>query len=247
LRLSLSAGGFLQDDLLENQSKISNELLTRQIADLICRLLNERALIAGKKIPNEFELGRIFGVGRGTIREAVKLLVSRNILEIKRGKGTFVCENPGVIDDPFGFRYHEDKRKLVSDLVDIRILLEPEAAALAAVHASVVDIARMRVLAERVDRLAYENNDYSAEDSKLHTMIAKSSQNMVMPNFIPIIRWGIELYNHTMDKFQTEKALRIHTDIIDAIEARDCDSARRAMRVHIEFNRKNVRRFNAET
>ena len=56
----------------------------------------------GEKLPNEFELAESLNVGRGTIREAVKLLVSRNILEIRRGKGTFVAQEPGVADDPYG-------------------------------------------------------------------------------------------------------------------------------------------------
>ncbi|GMO40281.1 MAG: hypothetical protein Pg6C_01100 [Treponemataceae bacterium] len=186
---------------------------------------------------------RLFCVGRGTIREAVKILVSRNVLEIKRGKGTFVCENPGIIDDPLGFRYRAGKHKLISDLIDIRILLEPEIAALAAANATQADIAGMRTLALSINTLESGNRDYSNEDSKLHTLIAASSQNMVMSNIVPIIHYGIELYNRVLDKYETATALRLHTDIIDAIEAHDGDSARAAMRAHLEFNKKNVSRF----
>lgn len=230
---------------LQFKPRIPSHPLTEEIADLICRLLYERNLAAGKKIPSEFELARIFCVGRGTIREAVKLLTSRNLLEIKRGKGTYVSQNPGVIDDPFGFRYHEDKHKLISDLVDIRILLEPEMAALAAIHATETDIAQMRVLAESIDKLERENKDYSDDDSRLHTLIAASSQNAVMPNLIPVIRYGIELYNYLMDKYETVLALSLHTDIINAIEARDSAAARAAMQAHLEYNKKNVRRLRA--
>jgi DNA-binding FadR family transcriptional regulator len=65
----------------------------------------------------------------------VKLLVSRNVLEIRRGKGTFVTLRPGVADDPLGLAFFKDKHKLASDLIDIRLILEPQIAGFAAQNA----------------------------------------------------------------------------------------------------------------
>jgi DNA-binding FadR family transcriptional regulator len=223
--------------------KRPNPLLTKQIADQICQFIHERHLAIGEKIPNEFELAGLFRVGRGTIREAVKLLISRNILEIHRGKGTFVCENPGIVDDPFGFSYQEDKVQLVSDLIDIRYILEPEIAALAAGHAAGAEIDRMKSMASDIESLARENQDYSDLDIELHTLIAACSRNMVMPNLIPVIHYGIDLYNHSLEKYETLKAVGFHTMIIEAIEAHNPAEARLAMQNHLEFNRKNVRRL----
>ena len=79
-------------------------------------------------------------VGRGTIREAVKILESRNIVTVKQGAGTFVCEKYGVADDPLGLCLMENKEKAVKDLVDMRIIIEPEIAALAAQYAKEDDI-----------------------------------------------------------------------------------------------------------
>jgi DNA-binding FadR family transcriptional regulator len=230
-------------DLVPNIDRNPNPLLTRQIADQICRFIHERHLAVGEKIPNEFELAELFQVGRGTIREAVKLLISRNFLEIHRGKGTFVCENPGVVDDPFGFTYQEDKVQLVSDLIDIRYILEPEIAALAAEHAAASEINEMKRMAAAIDALARENQDYSDQDIELHTLIAACSRNMVMPNLIPVIHYGIDLYNHSLEKYETLKALGVHTAIIEAIETHNPSAARTAMQNHLEFNRKNVRGF----
>ena len=87
---------------VQEQRELSlSERVARQISDLI----KERNLSAGDKLPNEFELGESLNVGRGTIREAVKLLVARNCLEIRRGKGTFVTEELGKVNDPFGFEF----------------------------------------------------------------------------------------------------------------------------------------------
>ena len=76
----------------------SKKLLPERVAEQIISLIAARVLKAGDKLPNEFDMAQQLSVGRGTIREAVKILVSRNILEIRRGCGTFVCENPGVVD-----------------------------------------------------------------------------------------------------------------------------------------------------
>ena len=91
--------------------------LAEQVADQINQVIIDQNINAGEKLPNEFELAARLNVGRGTIREAVKLLVARNCLEIRRGKGTFVVEKPGQIEDPLGFAYVKDKITLAVDLM----------------------------------------------------------------------------------------------------------------------------------
>ena len=77
--------------------KEKDRSLAEQVADKLSEMIQEQALAEGQKLPNEFELAELLNVGRGTIREAVKLLVSRNVLEIQRGRGTFVKQSPGVV------------------------------------------------------------------------------------------------------------------------------------------------------
>ena len=93
--------------------------LADQAADLIVNYIVDNNLEAGAKLPNEFELAKAIGVGRSTIREAVKILVSRNVLEIRRGAGTFVSEDQGVSDDPLGLAFVKDKEGLAMDLLSI--------------------------------------------------------------------------------------------------------------------------------
>ena len=97
--------------------------LAEQVADQINQVIIDQNINAGEKLPNEFELAARLNVGRGTIREAVKLLVARNCLEIRRGKGTFVVEKPGQIEDPLGFAYVKDKITLAIDLMELRLNL----------------------------------------------------------------------------------------------------------------------------
>ena len=134
--------------------------LAEQVADQINQVIIDQNINAGEKLPNEFELASRLNVGRGTIREAVKLLVARNCLEIRRGKGTFVVEKPGQIEDPLGFAYVKDKITLAMDLMELRLRLEPWVAQLAAQRLSNREIAEKLFLYEGSVR-QYINQLYS--------------------------------------------------------------------------------------
>ena len=102
--------------------------------DIISFILNEH-LQPGDKLPNEAHLAKELNIGRSSLREAMKLLASRNIVTIRQGSGTYVASSPGVVDDPLGFTFIPDKKKLVQDLLEVRFLLEPAIAAKSATYA----------------------------------------------------------------------------------------------------------------
>ena len=102
--------------------------LSNETANRIVEKIRKDAFPPGSRLPSEFELAEEFGVSRGTIREAVKLLVSKDVLEIRPAKGTFVRENPGMSEDPLGLAFMQDNEKMIRDLLDLRILLECYAA-----------------------------------------------------------------------------------------------------------------------
>ena len=89
----------------------------------------------GEKIPNEYELAEKFGVGRSTIRETIKSLVTKGILEVRRGSGTYVISKSSFEEDPLGLARFPDKYKLALELFEVRLMLEPEIAALASDYA----------------------------------------------------------------------------------------------------------------
>ena len=97
-------------------SNIKSKLLAEQVQEQIYHYILETPLEPGSKLPNEFELGEKFDVGRSTIREAVKLLVSQGILEVRRGSGTYVVNTTPSDLDPLGLSGAEDKMALALDL-----------------------------------------------------------------------------------------------------------------------------------
>lgn len=165
--------------------------LPQIIADKIIDLIESKELLPGEKLPSEQELMKELNVGRGTIREAIKSLVSRNIVEIRRGVGTFVAKNTGVVEDPLGFSFIDNKKKLVKDSMDVRLLLEPSIARWAARNATDFEILEIIELSKKIETAILNDENYSDLDVEFHTKIANSSGNLVVENLIPILNTNI--------------------------------------------------------
>ena len=126
--------------------KTSKKSLGARTEDELMKYILQKPVEPGQKMPNEFELAEQFGVGRSTIREAVKGLVSRGILEVRRGSGTYVINTNSIEVDPLGFGKIEDKYKLALDLFEVRLMIEPEIAALACRSASAEELKELKRL-----------------------------------------------------------------------------------------------------
>ena len=117
-------------------SNLKSSLLAEQVQEEIYQYILKTPIEVGAKLPNEFELGKMFGVGRSTVREAVKLLSSRGIVEVRQGSGTYVVRTTPLDLDPLGLTALEDKMSLALDLAEVRLVLEPGIAEMAALKAS---------------------------------------------------------------------------------------------------------------
>ena len=104
-----------------SQSHGLSEKVSQDILEYIAR----NGLQPGDRLPNEYELAGMLQVGRSSVREAVKLLVSRNVLVVRQGAGTFVSQKRGITEDPLGLSRLDDKYKLALELFDVRLILEP--------------------------------------------------------------------------------------------------------------------------
>lgn len=109
--------------------------LSQRIAERIIKYILDENLQPGDKLPNETVMCERLNVGRSSLREAMRALASRNVITIRQGSGSYVSATPGMIDDPFGLTFVEDKQKMIKDLMEIRFLIEPSIAAMAAIRA----------------------------------------------------------------------------------------------------------------
>ena len=217
--------------------KSSSKTLPERVADQIRQLIIDHHMENGDQLPNEFELAQQLNVSRGSVREAVKLLVARNVLELRRGKGTFIADNTGVVDDPFGFAYLEDEPRLANELMDIRRQLEPWIAAKAAEQANDQDIAELRVLQYKVEELIQSGQDHLAADQQLHIRIADCTDNRVLRELVPVITYSVHIFGKLTQRRLRQETIDTHAAVVDAIAAHDPEAAREAMQEHLKHNR----------
>ena len=219
-------------------NSLEEKSLPQKISEDIISLILEENLQPGDKLPNESILSKRLDAGRSSIREAMKLLASRNIVTIRQGSGTYVASSPGMVEDPLGFLFIGDKEKLVHDLLEVRFLLEPSIAAMAATHATDEDIKKITALCDEVEDLLKKHEDHTQKDIDFHAAIALSSKNVVVPRLVPVINSSIPLFVETTRGTLLEETIETHREIADAIAAHDPLRAQDAMYLHLVYNRK---------
>ncbi|MFR5601982.1 MAG: FadR/GntR family transcriptional regulator [Lachnospiraceae bacterium] len=215
---------------------MEKQTLGEVAAQTLMEMIKEKGYQAGDKLPTEAELSERLGVGRNTVREALRILMSRNLVTIRQGSGTFISEKNGVADDPLGFAMVDDRRGLTRDLLQVRVMIEPELAALAAQNGTSEEIEELAVILKEMETLIREHLDYREQDSKFHEQIAICSHNMVMTTLIPVITRGVLVFADSVQETEYEQTLVSHRKIYEAIAARRPVEARQAMQFHLMYN-----------
>ena len=148
--------------------------LSQQTAErLYTMIVVERRLAPGEKLPGEVELARELGVSRTTLREALHALVSQNLLEARRGKGTFVTQAAAQVND-YGFSHLDQVRGELRDLFELREIFEPSAARLACRRATAEEMAEILARGEDVDRCIRQGRDRTEADREFHAAIVRA-------------------------------------------------------------------------
>ncbi len=217
--------------------KMGKQQLGSRLEDELLNYILRTPVDVGQKIPNEFELAEQFGVGRSTVREAVKGLVTRGILEVRRGAGTFVVSHHSLNEDPLGLARLEDKYKLALELFELRLMMEPEIASLAAQKAGAGEKMRLQELCLQVEELYSNEEDHLAKDVEFHTHIARCSQNRVVEMLIPLINSAVTTFGSLTHRKLKQETIETHRAVTDAIVKGDSVGAKCAMIMHLTYNR----------
>ncbi len=217
--------------------KMGKQQLGSRLEDELLNYILRTPVDVGQKIPNEFELAEQFGVGRSTVREAVKGLVTRGILEVRRGAGTFVVSHHLLNEDPLGLARLEDKYKLALELFELRLMMEPEIASLAAQKAGAGEKMRLQELCLQVEELYSNEEDHLAKDVEFHTHIARCSQNRVVEMLIPLINSAVTTFGNLTHRKLKKETIETHRAVTDAIVKGDSVGAKCAMIMHLTYNR----------
>ncbi len=216
--------------------------LPARAADRLREIIINSNMQPGDRFPSESELINMFGVSRSTIREAVKLLVAENVVEIRRGKGTFITRRPGVGKDPLGLHF-ADQHKLLQNLLETRMIIEPQVAYLAAQRATERDITMLEQVVQQMRDAPDPKAVHASLDIKFHSIVAQCTQNEVLHRFLPIICESIrEGYYETVTiQGSQERAMESHIKILSAIKNRLPDVAKRETEKHISLTARDAK------
>ena len=220
----------------------THQSLADTTARQLIQYIIQNKLREGAQLPNETALSSLMGVGRSTLREAVRSLVSRNILTVQQGSGIYVSRNTGVSDDPLGFTFIEDKEKLVTDLLEFRMMVEPRIAAIGAAKASPAQADQLLSLAIQVEKRYEANLSHAEADALFHAKIAEISGNVIVPQLQPLIMHAVDLFIDITHAQLKEETLKTHAAIVSAIQNNDALAAQDAMTLHLIYNRDHLRR-----
>lgn len=226
--------------------KMGKRQLGDRLEDELMNYILKAPVKVGEKIPNEFQLAQQFGVGRSTVREAVKGLVTRGILEVRRGSGTYVVSHHSVDEDPLGLNRLGDKYKLALELFELRLMIEPEIASLAAQKAGEEEKVRLKELCDQVEELYNRKEDHLTKDVEFHTHIARCSQNRVVEMLIPLIASAVTTFGSLTYRRLKQETIETHQNITDAILRGDPVGAKCAMIMHLTYNRQMLVRIMEE-
>lgn len=204
-----------------------------QVESLLRERLRSGHWKPGARLPNEVQLAAEIGVGRSSVREAVRLLARDGLLDVRHGSGTFVAEPPA--GSPGVDRLLRRARLL--EVYEVRRALEVEAARLAAQRVRPEDIGRLRAgLARRQELLGGHPAEFVEADLAFHRAIVELSGNALLLDLFaaaePVLCEAItEMFRH-------ERALPdvsgAHTDLLDALEHGDPEAAVVATVAHLE-------------
>lgn len=209
--------------------------LSDRIADSILSMITvEQRFLPGSKLPNENILSKELNVSRTTLREAIRILATGGILEIRRGRGTFVRED-FEIDRSEELSSLASVKMKVRDLYEMRLIFEPEAAFYAAQRGSEEELQRILVLGEEIEARISRGEDRTKVEQSFHKAIAKATHNEFMNRLMPVIYEGIDkgvqIFKAHEEIEQT--TLTDHRMIMDFLKMRNAEGARNAMRIHI--------------
>jgi GntR family transcriptional repressor for pyruvate dehydrogenase complex len=204
------------------------------VAEAIKTRIARAEWVVGQRLPSISQLAREFGVGTGSIREAVKVLASLGVIRIEHGRGMFVASAQLAQVDPYE-HFQDVGAGSILALCEARRILEPELAAFAAERGTAADLLAIREQALAMERLAAAGEDFFGPDLQFHRQIALAAHNPVLARMMDGVNdLLMESQKITAVQAKTpQRAVRYHLLIADAICERNSLQARLLMLAHV--------------
>lgn len=227
--------------------------LVEQAADRLRAQIADGSWPVGTKLPGETTLAGQLGVGRSTVREALRALAGAGLLQARQGAGVFViATEPAAPAEDWAARL---RRASVADVYEIRMMIELRAARLAAERRTAEDLAALdlalRARDEAAEAAAAGSGDAEAfidADIALHTAVVNAAGNPVLADlygeFVPVLREGLLDLTRLVDVHEedAEHGREAHARLVEAVRERDPEEAERVMHEEMARTMRYVRR-----
>lgn len=215
--------------------------LCEQLVDDLGRSIVSGELNPGDLLPAEGELLAHYEVSRPVLREALQMLAAKGLIVARQRRGTMVrprnewSQLDGTLLD--WHRSLADSGAAMAQLMEVRHIVEPQAAALAAQRAGAEDLAHIAAAYDGMARAEGQVEAFIAADLDFHAAILEAAQNQFLLPVVQAIRTTMAASLHlTNDRPEENRrvSLPLHAAILEAIQARDPVRASEAMRLHLE-------------
>jgi len=224
----------LADKLAYRTVKTSRlyEQIVEQVEDSILK----GQLKPGDQLPAERDLAQRFGVSRTAVREAVKTLREKGLVEAYSGRGTFVTKGTSyAVRQSLDLMIRTNKQEGSANLAGLRLVLEPEIAGLAAQQIEEQLLTTMREAVAEMDRNLHDPDAYVEADLDFHLALAEAADNPLILSLLDSI---VGLLREQRSRIFNvdggpERGQFHHKRILAAVEQRDPEAARQAMRAHL--------------
>jgi len=229
-------------DLTPDQVRLDRSSLSSQVAEALTRAIMDEQWKPGDVLPSQAELAKSFSVSVVVIREALKSLQARGLVTTSRGRGSVVCE-PASVHAYAALKLLVERMKVdVRDLWEVRSLLEPFAAAMAAERITPEQLEGLKELVQPLRKPDVSPEARRTLDLAFHRAIAEATGNRLLC----VLTDSVLEITHKVLAVTTEvygpRGYPLHFEVLDALIAHDPQAASRAMSTHIDrtYNRVGV-------
>jgi GntR family transcriptional repressor for pyruvate dehydrogenase complex len=226
---------------MEEMRPVARTSLSDEIVSQIIDLISRDVLKPGERLPSERELCKQFGVGRSSLREALRSLAVMGILDGRVGDGTFVSDNnERYLEKSLQWGLLLDRKK-IQDLIETRLMLESQTAFLAAQRASAENIDEIEQTLRGMEASIQQPEKYLEFDVQFHLTIAQATQNSILYNLLNMTRNYLQtwikgsLAEPSIPKAERRAILSVreHQKILQTLRKGDAEETQQAMTQHI--------------
>ncbi|MCY9660382.1 MULTISPECIES: FadR/GntR family transcriptional regulator [Paenibacillus] len=221
--------------------KIKYHRVYEDVIEQIEKLILEGNLAPGDVLPTERELAQAFGISRGTLREAFRILEREGLIETRPGGGRFLNKNLSKAEDKTRILDNIERATII-ELLEAREIFETGIVELAALRASEQDILEIESALEKWGTIDTESDDPVSPDQAFHLSIAKATHNVVLVNLIDL---NMDLLKRTATKTveipgRRNEVYKEHFNIFQAIKERDPLKAKETLLYHLKQVKQNI-------